>query len=790
MKSKLKIFIFLISCLFLLPINANGKSYISDYTSINSKAQFKADEFTINLRKSDSSKNLYLLGGAYKNISDIYYYHYVIYLYNDNYEQIGAFDGYNGIWSDNKSNSSTVNINIDNQYMINNAYYYKLFVEPSNKDIVSNYLYLNVKLNDNGIDKINEPDAVLFKTSEESYINTNIFNSQEYVLTNYDVNITVNEDNSYLIKETITAYFNVSKHGIFRKIPLKNIVVRNDGSKSSNRAKITNIKLSDPYSSSVEDGYRVLKIGESTRTLTGEKKYTIEYLYNIGNDPNSKFDEFYFNIIGSEWDTYINNVTFTITMPKEFDASKLGFAVGAEGSTNSEGVEYEVDGNVITGKYNDVLKPQSGLTMRLELPDGYFVKGSYNLDAWLFIMFIIPIFLAMYAYSLWRKYGKDEPVVETVEFYPPNGLNSAELGFLYNGTSTNKGVISLLIYLANKGYLKITETESPGVFGTYKSFQIEKLRSYDGNNEEEGLFMDGLFKGKMTLQNLIANNVETEKNIVTESDLRNNFYTTLNAINARYNNKSNREKIFEKNSINKGFIIFLLTLVNILLITYRPMKEYGDLELLIPGIIFPLIAIFIIATIFSPSSHKNKTSGSAAAQLVIYAFVMIWGGGCIFIPFASIILPALLMDPLYLIIYISGFICSLVIAFLGLVMEKRNAYGREMLGKIGGFKKFLITAEKSRLEALVEKDPKYFYNILPYTYALDVSDKWVKQFESIQVEPPSWYCGTSTFNMTSFGKFMDSTMSQAESSMSSSPSSSSGGGSSGGGSGGGGGGSW
>ena len=102
----------------------------------------------------------------------------------------------------------------------------------------------------------------------------------------------------------------------------------------------------------------------------------------------------------------------------------------------------------------------------------------------------------------------------------------------------------------------------------------------------------------------------------------------------------------------------------------------------------------------------------------------------------------------------------------------------------------LITAEKARLEALVEKDPEYFFNILPYTYALGVSDKWVKQFESIQVEAPNWYVGTSAFDIATFSSFMNDTMSQAESSMSSSPSSSSGGGSSGGGSGGGGGGSW
>ena len=48
--------------------------------------------------------------------------------------------------------------------------------------------------------------------------------SSEYVINNYDINIVVNENNTLKITEKIGAYFNVDKHGIFRKIPLRNIV--------------------------------------------------------------------------------------------------------------------------------------------------------------------------------------------------------------------------------------------------------------------------------------------------------------------------------------------------------------------------------------------------------------------------------------------------------------------------------------------------------------------------------------------------------------------------------------
>ena len=170
-------------------------------------------------------------------------------------------------------------------------------------------------------------------------------------------------------------------------------------------------------------------------------------------------------------------------------------------------------------------------------------------------------------------------------------------------------------------------------------------------------------------------------------------------------------------------------------------------------------------------------------------------------PWTFMVLPAITQDISYLIGYFVGIICVLGMILCLVYLPKRTKYGNEMLGKLRGFKNFLETVEKERLEALVMQNPNYFYDILPYTYVLGVSDKWIKKFESISLQAPSWYDSSNGFDVSSFGTFMNSTMLSAQSAMSSSPSSSSGGsssggggssggGSSGGGSGGGGGGSW
>ena len=158
------------------------------------------------------------------------------------------------------------------------------------------------------------------------------------------------------------------------------------------------------------------------------------------------------------------------------------------------------------------------------------------------------------------------------------------------------------------------------------------------------------------------------------------------------------------------------------------------------------------------------------------------------------------MEPKYLLVFVASNISNIVLTNAFIYATKRTVYGDELVGKIRGFRNFLEVAEKPKLEMLVEQDPTYFYNILPFTYIFGLSDKWIKKFEGIALDVPTWYTPTTTmvFNTNRFNSFVEDTMSRATTSMTSSPNSSSssggsfssGGGFSGGGFGGGGGGSW
>lgn len=533
---------------------------------------------------------------------------------------------------------------------------------------------------------------------------------EPYYITAYDVAIDVAQDNVLRVTENIDVYFNESRHGIYRYIPLRNEVERADGSSAVTRAKISNVRCSDNYSRSTENSQLVLQIGDEDTTVRGAKHYTISYNYALGQDVADGYDELYYNIIGTGWDTYIDDVTFTITMPKPFNADMLGFSAGSYGYSGTDDIEYYVNDLEISGRLTRELSPHEAFTVRLELAEGYFYFDTAAHIAKLCAMVGIPVLCLIFVAVIWRRFGKDKKVVKVVEFYPPKGMSSADVAYWYKGNLPQEDMVALLIELANEGYIAINEKPSSEYYDG-ADYYIERRKTYfDGQDVNKKLFFDGLF--------------ESGKNRITSDDLENKFYKTLQKISANYNTMENRRKVFSNSSLLMRMLCWAAVILCF------------------------AVNVFIF----------NATFGGGERYAAFIAGIVI-----------------------------------LVLAFiLAFFVRKRTDKGHELLQKIEGFKLFLETAEKDRLEKLVFDDPKYFYDILPYAYVLGVSDAWVEKFKDIAVEPPEWYYGSGNFNTFMMWHFMSSTLHSAASAMTSAPQTSSGGGGgfSGGGSGGGGGGSW
>lgn len=597
-----------------------------------------------------------------------------------------------------------------------------------------------------------------------------LYNEYDYYIDTYNITIDVNKDNSFDIKEELLVYFNTSKHGIYRNIPMRNNVERLNGTTSNNYVSITDVKTNPASTISSSSGNYVIRLGDESTLVDGYQTYTIEYNYNIGKDPLKDKDEFYFNLVGPEWeDTVIDTVEFSINMPTEFDESLLGFSSGSVTST-SNNVYYEVDGNTITGYSYTPIYEGDALTIRLELPEGYFNEAKSIYGSNITLSFILPIGCLLIVLAIFYLKCLRRRVIDPIEFYPPDDYNSLEIAFLYKGSVTNEDVISLLVYLADKKYIKIVEDKAQNLFSSSGFTKIIKLKDYDGNKNEEMEFMQGLF---------------STSDEVTISSLKYNFYKTLNSIRTAVNSKENKNKILHKSNKMFKTLFIILAYISFVGTIILQVIDFAPTSILI---MICFITLFYMPFIFAVFAMKN----ALVIRIFVGLFILFHAS-----MFYTSLIGSYIIGTLPIVNIIIAIICSVIIILISGKFNYRTEFGNKIYGRIIGFKKFLETAEKDQLEHLVMENPAYFYDILPYTYVLGVSDKWIKKFESIAIEPADWYESSATFNIITFNSCLTSAMRTARMSYSSSSGGSSfsgggssGGGSSGGGSGGGGGGSW
>lgn len=599
------------------------------------------------------------------------------------------------------------------------------------------------------------------------------FGAEAFNISSYNIDMTVYEDNSYAVIESIHVNFTEPRHGIIRTLPLK-----------TNRGKLAVISdvhvFEHKFSAKNVSKNMEIKIGNPDKYAASEEKYTIGYIYTIGDDYLKDRDELYWNLIGNDWDCSIEKVTFKINMPKSFSPDRLYFTHGKKGSTRHDGVDWNIERNTIYGTLTVALRPNESLTIALPLPEGYFsqaerLKSNPAPYGW-----VVSITCALAGTGLWIFMGRKKQTVPIVEFYPPQGLTSADVGYLIDGRVDSFDITSLIIYWADKGYLSIFEETVKKVFGTKKSFIFKKLKNMPpGTQDYEVEMFDTLFAMGDGLK------VRTEQ-------LEKRFYTLGYRIKKQVKEsfENNEEtRIFLRTNISCRILLIVTGVISTMPYSYTIMGESGNVggAMLMKGIIMSAIIMadlcFSMHILYGWKGIKKRERlklllisflfNGAICGVYIYSLSL---GGNTLIGVLSLIPPALL-------------------AFLSNLCNRRTALGMWYEEKLIGFREFLKFAEADRIKLLADENPNYFYDILPFAMVLGVTDKWAKNFESIMKEPPSWYYSSSMqggFSIVNFSRGLDNDLKMFSSNLVSKQSSvsSDGGGSSGGGSGGGGGSSW
>lgn len=562
-----------------------------------------------------------------------------------------------------------------------------------------------------------------------------------YTTNSYDVDMVLHENNTIDVTETIDVNFNTSKHGIYRYIPIKGeVYYQKDGKEDTLTAamNIKNVKV-DGYEYEVyeDNGNEVIQIGSEDYTVTGKQTYKISYTCVLYDDQIEDFDMFYYNVIPNKWETPISNTTVHIQMPKEFSDNELDVYVGNYGTSNYAKLEGNKDGGYLEGtKFGGIFSGKAyfsrngknieikvpgemlqgaGITVQTFLPQGYFV-GAKNYDYLKWVIMAIAALMAVIAFIMWLVKGRDDKVIETVEFYPPEGMSSAEIGYIVDGAADKEDIVSMIIYFADKGYLEIEETESG------KDFILHKKKDLPQDAKQyERTFFYGLFpyNGSVSIKSLGSDFYPTFK--ATTRELQNYF------------TKTKSRNVFESASMLLHVVSCIMAAVPAaagiwLGCIYSHESSYRSFIM--------ILGILLIAALLALAGTFDKRNNMKHGKW--FALMVLLGGASALLACLGALAVAILVNVMAAIVVLAS---TAVVAFFMLFMAKRTKYGTEMLGKILGFKNFLEAAEVERLQTLVDENPEYFYNILPYTYVLGLSDKVSKKFEKITMRPPVWYRG-------------------------------------------------
>ena len=566
-----------------------------------------------------------------------------------------------------------------------------------------------------------------------------------YTIKKLKIDAKVTETNDIQITEEMDVFFNYDKHGIYRVIPEKNTIIA-DGDKKQIDARVSNVTVNENFTSTSQDGYKILKIGDKDKTIIGDKKYIIKYTYSIEKyNTKDGIDEFYFNIVGDKINTSIGSVEYKIEFPKKYNKENIYLYAGiyeykldGEETVNKEkGIVTEVlSDTVIAGRIDKLILPFKAVTLRIKLGKDYFILRNNYTDILAKIGTAVAVMTFIYTLIILYKYGRDKKLSDIITFKLPKELDVSNTYYLKYKTTTDyrKIVPALIIEFANEGYIEVgdgADRQEKGIFAKKPKdrFDIVKIKDYNGNQYRKKIF-DALFS---------KGDVLTEKNI---KKVGQNIVTAVTEGEEVMQNSKFDKEVYDQSGLKHVWKILGMTIIPLIILFLGAVSFVGSI-----GITFKVIStIAILVSIFMSvmclkQASRTTTAIGVVIQLIIIIIMLVYAG-----------IEAKFISGLGSGIYyiVSAILLSLQV-LISFWMEKKTQKGMMYEAQVNGFVKYIKTAREEELKEMVIEHPKMFFDILPYTYIFGISKLWINKFSNIEIEKPEWYTG-NVYSAMAFGQ--------------------------------------
>lgn len=538
-----------------------------------------------------------------------------------------------------------------------------------------------------------------------------------YELTDYDVTYDIGPDCEIAVTEILNVhYLGRDSTGFLRDIPANSGETVKD-------INVTGIELVDggsdvPFEVRIEDNdFVTVDIGSSTGKHNMSETYRLTYTYCLTN-PVINSGSISVNPVGTGWDCEIKHAKVTLLLPGGYveDSAVRYLGEKGEGNTDRDFTVTERDGRTVITTEAENLAAHKGISFDLNFQKGA-VKAYFDFTPYWFAIGAAALILIILAvkFLLFNR----EKLIPVINFEAPENMDPLIMGKLIDNKVNSEDVTALIYYWADKGYLKINldDKNDPVLI------RIKNLPALASDYEK--VVFDGLFR--------TGDSVKT-------SELRYVFYRTFERATAMVNEKS--KGLYSSTSIGVSIIF---ALVGGLFAGLVPLI----LAMMIPGCLYfygfiaIIPALVMYAVTESVAYNRLKRRGKKNALYYLLVAVLILACSAIFM----LVIPNSVMP---LIPKILTLVLSFTAVALSVSIISRTKQYNEKLNEIVGFRNFILTAEKDRLEKLIEDNPQFYYHVLPYAQVLNVSDVWEEKFKDITLAPPGWAVGSSLDNLTSF----------------------------------------
>lgn len=411
-----------------------------------------------------------------------------------------------------------------------------------------------------------------------------------------------------------------------------------------------------------------------------------------------------------------SKLNVTVNMPKAFDAEKA--AVISGGRDVSEEFALKVSGNTIT--FATVFSRADESALKVELPNDYFsAKLTQYGFYWVFVV-LFAIIVAVGVYYI-IKYRPRKPLV-TLEFEPPL-LNPMHFSAFWHGYARRRDICTVILHWANSGCVKIKKDGRRDLIITKVKDLPEGATAAEKSYfkalfEEGGVYRSAEMKGK------------------AKRGHRNSIRYAAGKLIDEFGEPVTYAKGVER---ARFFVRYIPVFTLIVLFLY-----FIVLTRFYAGITFLFMAtVALIGFMKVIYTFTDETKGMRHRRLVVLGLSVGFGsafpaalGIVLYFAAAEMFLP--MYDYIYL-TYIAVAWIVLSVTALPKFIGKRTDEAQKLYGKMVGFKNFLQRAEVRQMEALLEENPEYYLNVLPYCMIMGLSKKLDKKTEFLQ--SPDWADG-------------------------------------------------